>query len=219
MKITEVATKVISQWEHGGEYTCHGNGAYGLIGFQGSNVTSLLQRFIMAGGTLKHKPDWYAPELLKRIKNKTHDKRIIPELDLLAKTPLMQSVQKREAEAYMTHAIKHQQQFYGFKTPLAQLILCDMGVNNGIWNKYVIDALKSMSKGSERDIINSAMMIRIKAMKEHGVWDRWRGIRERYSWYLSLWKQDKKMLMKPFQPIISANGRKVNIGSEPITAV
>ena len=34
MKTQKAATKIISAWEHSGHYDCHGDGAYGLIGWQ-----------------------------------------------------------------------------------------------------------------------------------------------------------------------------------------
>ena len=219
MKIERVATLVISEWEHSGEYTCHGDGAYGLIGEQGQNLTSLLHLYVHNGGHLKKDISWYAPELIKRAKNKTRATRIIKELDTVAADPLMQKCQNAAAETYMQSAIQHQLEFYPFKTALAQLILCDMGVNNGIWNKYVKDALQSAPRQSERQLILSAMGIRIKAMKDHGIWDRYEGIRRRYGWYMGLWKKDKNMTLAPFQPRIEVNGRKVNIGKDPITVI
>ena len=38
MKIQKAATKIISAWEHSGHYDCHGDGAYGLIGWQGHDL-------------------------------------------------------------------------------------------------------------------------------------------------------------------------------------
>ena len=214
MRIQEVATNIISQWEHGGLYTCHGNGALGLIGFQGDNVTSLLNRYVKLGGTLKNKPAWYSNELLKRAQNKAHTAKIIPELDKLAQDPKMQQAQKAESYDYMTRAIKQQLKLFPFKTPLAQLILCDMGVNNGLWNRYVKDSLLAHPKVSEKNLILYAQTVRIHAMKEHGIWDKYTGIRKRYTWYLSLCKKNGKMDMKPFMPTLKANGRNVNIGNQ-----
>ena len=219
MKIAQVATNVVSIWEHGGQYTCHGNGAYGLIGFQFGNVTSLLQAFLKAGGAIQHKVGWYADELIRRAKTgKTHKDKIIPELDQLAHNQLMQKIQRIMAEDYMIKAIKEQKQYYDFKMPLSQLILCDMGVNNGIWNKYVQDvAVKHPD--DEFGVIWEAQRIRIKAMKEHGFWSKYAGIRNRYNYYLGLCKGNHHLTMKKYCPVLEVNGYNVNIGEYPIECV
>ena len=207
MKITKLATDIISKWEHGGEFTCHGNGAYGLIGFQGGVLCILLHDYVNAGGTLNKPVGWYAPELVKK------GKGINVELDKIANTPLMEKTQWEAGEQYMAHAILQAQNYFPFKTPLAQLIICDMGVNNGIWNNYVKDALRDAPKKSERNLILSAMSVRIKAMKDHGFW-RYAGIRRRYAWYQSLWKRDKALTMKVFGDTIKVNGYTVHLPDE-----
>lgn len=213
--ITKLATDIISKWEHGGAYTCHGNGAYGLIGFQGDALAAMLAVFFHDGGQLKHTPKWYADELVKK------GKGINAELDKLAKTPLMKQTQEWAAEKYMARSIHQAQKHFPFKTPLAQLIICDMGVNNGIWNNYVKDAIRDYPRKmphyhlkEERDLIMSAMSIRIKAMKDHGIWDRYAGIRKRYSWYQGLWKRDKALTMKVFGDTIKVNGYTVHLPKE-----
>ena len=208
MKITEVATNVISIWEHGGQYTCHGNGAYGLIGFQWGNVTQLLKDYQAAGGKLQQPVDWYADALVKQGQ--------IDELNQLAHTPLMQHIQHVAAHKYMERAIKLQQKYYNFQLPLSQLILCDMGVNNGIWNKYVQDVKEH---NSEFDVIWGAQQVRIGAMKSHGIWDKYAGIRRRYNYYLGLCKSNHHLTMKKFHPVLEVNGYNVNIGEYPIEVI
>ena len=207
MKITKLATDIISKWEKGGEYTCHGNGAYGLIGFQGGVLSNLLHDYVEAGGTLAQPVDWYAKQLVKK------GKGINVELDKIANTPLMEKTQWEAGEHYMEQAIHQALKLFPFKTPLAQLIICDMGVNNGIWNHYVKDALRDAPKQSERHLIMSAMSVRIKAMKDHGFW-RYAGIRRRYAWYQSLWTRDKPLTLKVFGDTIKVNGYTVHLPDE-----
>ena len=216
MKIETVATNVISIWEHGGLYTCHGNGAYGLIGFQWDNVTRLLEHYVHGHGKLDHDPSWYAGELLRRAKTgHTHDERIIPELDKVARDPLMQKTQRYEAYQYMRDSINIQKRHFDFKMPLSQLILCDMGVNNGQWNKYVEDV--DVSGKSEYDVIWAAQEVRIDAVKRAGEW-HYKGLQHRYLWYQHLCKSNHHLTMKKFMPVLEVNGVKVKIGTaiEPL---
>ena len=217
MKIQTIATNVISIWEHGGLYTCHGNGAYGLIGFQWDNVTALLKHYLRLGGTLKNPdPAWYANELIARAKSgHTHEQKIIPELDQLANTALMQRAQRECAEAYMRDSIKIQKRHFDFKMPLSQLILCDMGVNNGQWNKYVEDV--DVSGKSEFDVIWAAQEVRIDAVKRAGEW-HYKGLQHRYLWYQHLCKSNHHLTMKKFMPVLEVNGVRVTIGTaiEPL---
>ena len=98
MKIQDAATRIISQWERGGRYDCHGNGAYGLIGWQGGQLTGLLGAYLRAGGKLKWNPSSYA-DLLDVQESELNEK---------ANGSLMQQVQRGQARHYMTSAIKYQ---------------------------------------------------------------------------------------------------------------
>ena len=201
MQIQEAATRIISQWEHGGRYDCHGDGAYGLIGWQGVQLVHLLEHYNAEGsvGTASPPSD-YNPLTAKNE----------PELNDLATGELMQKVQREQARHYMTSAIRHQQQFYPFKTALAQLVLCDMGVNNGIWNKYVVDALKP-GGNDEWSIIMMAMNVREHVVKTAGQWDKYEGIRRRYTWYYEAVKQAPSMSMVDFLPSVMVNGNEVKL--------
>ena len=203
--IVKVATDVISIWEHGGLYTCHGNGAYGLIGFQFDNVTQLLRHYIQLGGSLQNAPAWYANEL------KQKGKGINAELDQLAHTALMQKAQRDCAEAYMKDAINIQKKYYDFKMPLSQLILCDMGVNNGKWNHYVEDV--DVSGKNEYQVIMAAQSVRIDAVKRAGEW-HYKGLQKRYKFYHELCKGNHHLTMKKYCPVLEVNGYNVHIGDE-----
>ena len=199
--ILKAATDIISIWEHGGLYTCHGNGAYGLIGFQGQNVTDLLKHYIELGGTLQHDTKWYASRLLS-LAQQTQTRRqhrIIHELDVLAAGPLMQKAQQDMAHRYMKDSIEIQKKYFDFQYPLSQLVLCDMGVNNGKWNHYIKDAVSAHSK-DEFKVISRAIQIRKQAMVKHGFWQKYAGIRNRYTWYERLVAGDKTLTMKKFCP-------------------
>ena len=206
MRIDAVATNIISIWEHGGRYTSHRNGAYGLIGFQWGNVDNLLRVYLKQPGaeSLQHTVDWYGKALMQ-------GNHIVPELDRLAGTEAMKKAQHIAAREYMRRAIAEQKKYYPFATALAQLIICDMGVNNGIWNKYVQDVPNRDAK-SELVVISDAMRVRIKAMKDHGIWQKYTGIRRRYNWYIGLVEANADLDMKPFCPVMEVNGMKVNIG-------
>ena len=204
MQIQEAATKIISAWEHGGRYDCHGNGAYGLIGWQGGQLNQLLVAYRDAGGKLLYQPDTYGEALLEP---NNHDNE---ELDELAGTELMQNVQNQQAMLYMTEAILHQQSFYAFKLPLSQLVLCDMGVNNGLWNNYVKHC-GFKSDDFERQIIIKAQKYRIQAVKDAGQWDKYKGIRRRYEWYLKATLHAPGMNMEDFLPSVMVNGIEVEL--------
>lgn len=205
MQIQEAAVKIVSAWEHGGHYTCHGNGAYGLIGWEGGRLVDLLKAFVKAGGYLSGSPTYMAHHILE------HD--TAKELDEAAVHERMQMVQRTEAYAYMTSAIKFQQKSYPFKLPLSQLVLCDMGVNNGLWNNYVKHC--GFKKDDfERQIIIKAQKYRIQAVKDAGQWDKYEGIRRRYEWYLKLLTQETTMNM-PWQTI-EVNGMLVKLDGEVI---
>lgn len=175
MKIQEAATKIISCWEHTGHYDCHGDGAYGLIGWEGGQLVSLLEHYEAEGGKLDFTPPQYNPLTAK----------LEPELNERAKDPLMQQVQREQASHYMTSAIRHQQQFYPFATPLGQLILCDIGVNSGIWNFYVAHA-GNFAGEDEASVINAVMTYRKAALKRYGIWQQYKGIQRRWEFYEGL---------------------------------
>ena len=207
MKIQTAATKIISMWEHGGRYDAHGNGAYGLIGWQGGNLINLLKAYQQGGGRLGFNPESYINW---------------PELNELADDPYMQQVQREQAEVYMTVAIRHQQKFYPFIMPLSQLVLCDMGVNNGIYHHYVEhcgQVLSGPNRAFERGIIIAAQKYRIKVMKDDGIWDKYEGIRRRYTWYLDMLKTHSDLNMAVMQPTVMVNGSKVDLGGDTIVPV
>lgn len=206
MKIQEAATRIISMWEHGGRYDSHGNGAYGLIGWQGDQLVHLLDAYAAAGGNLHESSEYYARTL--------EHQGTESELDAVAKTALMQRVQHEQAQEYMTRAIQHQCKFYKFRTSLAQLVLCDMGVNNGIWHHYVEHC--GISKGSEKDWILAAESYRIKVAKDYGYW-RLAGIRRRYQWYYD-WLTSGPMDMSSRLPDLMVNGSRVELAEriEPL---
>lgn len=209
MKIQEAATKIISMWEHGGRYDSHGNGAYGLIGWQGGQLVKLLDAYTAAGGRLGETSEYYARTL--------EHQGTESELDAVAKLPMMQRVQNEQAQAYMTAAIQHQRQFYKFRTALAQLVLCDMGVNNGIYHHYVehCDAYIGESQ-NERELIVSAECYRIQVAKDYGYW-RLGGIRRRYKWYYD-WLTSGPMDMSSRLPTLKVNGAAVTLSEriEPL---
>ncbi len=190
MKIQEAATKIICCWEHAGRYDGHGNGAYGLIGWEGGQLLSLLNAYIAAGGKLSFNPGSYIDW---------------PELNGLAQDPLMRSTQQIQAFKYMTKAIQIQQKHYPFKTPLAQLVLCDMGVNNGWYNNYVLHCGADLQSDNEAQVIKAAQEYRIQVMKDEDVW-KLEGIRRRYNWYLGLLDVDLAM------PSVMVNGIQVDLG-------
>lgn len=212
MKIQEAATRIISMWEHGGRYDSHGNGAYGLIGWQGEQLVHLLDAYAAAGGNLYESSEYYARTL--------EHQGTESELDAVAKTALMQRVQHEQAQDYMTRAIQHQCKFYKFRTALAQLVLCDMGVNNGIWHHYVehCDYFKETDSHDliERALIVSAEDYRIAVAKKYGYW-RLGGIRRRYRWYYD-WLTSGPMDMSSRLPDLMVNGSRVELAEriEPL---
>lgn len=206
MQIQEAAVKIVSAWEHGGHYTCHGNGAYGLIGWEGGQLVDLLNAYQLAGGDLArygaNNPRWLAENILV--------KECAESLDAVAGTELMQRVQQQQAYAYMTSAIVFQQKIYPFKLPLSQLVLCDMAVNNGLWNNYVKHC-GFKSDDFERQIIIKAQKYRIQAVKDAGQWDKYEGIRRRYNWYLQATMHAPGMNMEGFLPSVMVNGIEVKL--------
>lgn len=207
MLIQEAATKIISCWEHGGRYDCHGNGAYGLIGWQGEQLTILLDAYVEAGGRLMYLPKSYSHALLTVHQN--------GELNEVADDPLMRATQLKQAHHYMTKAIRIQQQHYPFKTALAQLVLCDMGVNNGLNNNYVIHCGADLQNDSEAYIIGKAQAYRIHVMKDEGVWQKYEGIRRRYEFYQGM--VSMAVPINSWRPVaINVNGIKADLGGEAI---
>ena len=198
MKIQEAATKIISCWEHGGRYDGHGNGAYGLIGWEGGQLLSLLNAYTVAGGKLSFNPGSYIDW---------------PELNKLADDPLMRTTQQIQAHKYMTKAIQLQQKHYPFKTPLAQLVLCDMGVNNGWYNNYVLHCGADLAKDAEAHVIAAAMTYRIEVMKQNDVW-KLEGIQRRYKFYQGMLSMAVPIGKwgNPAPGVISVNGVKVDLG-------
>ena len=209
MKIQEAATLIISQWEHGGRYDCHGNGAYGLIGWQGGQLEHLLQSYLEHGGSFA--PSNATPKsLADKLLQGDHQSAA---LNAIANEPLMRQVQQEQARHYMTSAIRHQEQFYPFRSALAQLVLCDMGVNNGVWNNYVKHG-GVKSSDDERTAIIKAQEYRIKVVKDAGQWDQYEGIRRRYDWYLEAVKQAPHLRMDRFLPSVKVNGAEVQLCSK-----
>jgi len=209
MKIQEAATKIISAWEHTGHYDCHGDGAYGLIGWQGGELRGLLHEFLAAGGTLKRHPGEYAVELLDDDGSHQDD-----ELNCLAKTPLMQRVQREQASRYMERAIEWQWRFYPFKTALGQLICCDIGVNSGIENFYVKNCGGTL-KNDEASMLVKVMEYRRSALKGYGIWQKYKGIRRRWQFYNNMLYPDS-LDLSDCQPTVQVNGVDVDLGNDPI---
>lgn len=211
MNIQTAAVKIISQWEHGGRYDCHGNGAYGLIGFQGGWLTTLLHRYVTAGGALMYPANTYSDELMKE---GNHDSE---ELDDIARQSLMQQVQREVALDYMTQAITWQLRYYPFKTALAQLICCDIGVNSGISNYYVAHSNAHLFD-DEASAIHKVMVYRHKALEDYGFWQKYEGIRRRWGFYMGLIHDGAHpdLTLKGIQPEVQVNGNAVNLGDEPI---
>lgn len=199
MLIQEAATKIISCWEHGGRYDGHGNGAYGLIGWQGGQLLNLLNAYVAAGGKLSFNPGSYINDA---------------EIDKLADDPLMRATQLKQAHKYMTKAIRIQQKHYPFRTALAQLVLCDMGVNNGWYNNYVLHCGADLQNDSEAYIIGKAQEYRIQVMKDEKVWQL-EGIRRRYEFYQGM--VSMAVPINSWRPVaINVNGIKVDLGGEAI---
>lgn len=171
MKIQLAATKIISMWEHGGRYDSHGNGAYGLIGWQGDELVGLLHEYQMAGGVLSRDPEEIAHDLLDAIG--THRDK---ELDFAAGTELMQRVQWMEAGVYMEHCVAWQNRYYHFATALGQLIICDIGVNSGI-NNFYVKYCGGGPQDAELYMLRKVMEYRRSALKKYQVWQKYEGIR------------------------------------------
>lgn len=212
MNIQQAATEIISQWEHGGRFDCHGNGAYGLIGWQGEQLTHLLSRYVQMGGKLMYLPQSYADGLMTVHQN--------GELNEVAADSLMQNTQRSEAEIYMDSAIRWQWRFYPFKTAMGQLICCDIGVNSGISNWYVKHSDAHLGD-DELIAIKQTMLYRRQALQNYGIWGKYPGIRRRWDWYYSVFENDPDLDLKPMQPTADVNGHPVNLGLhhiKPLTA-
>lgn len=202
MKIQTAATKIISAWEHTGHYDCHGNGAYGLIGWERGQLISLLEHYQAAGGQLSNT----APMVASKE----------DELNRLAVDPLMQQVQREQAYGYMTSAIRHQWEFYPFRTALGQLIICDIGVNSGIWNHYVEHCKADLSRDDEDKVVAAVLSYRKNALMEYGIWQKYEGIQRRHDFYERIWKEDRMLWGKYAAPgAMLVNGVKILL-DEPI---
>lgn len=208
MNILEAATNIISAWEHTGHYDCHGNGAYGLIGWQGNELITLLQAFENAGGKLAYSPSHYAKTL---IKDRPHT---IGELNDISSQQLMQRVQREQAGKYIERAIKWQWKFYPFATPLGQLVCADIGVNSGINNWYVKHC-KGHLLDSERVMLHLTMSYRMKALDDYGLWSRYPGLRRRWNFYNDM-IETEDLDLSSLRPSCTVNGVDVELGSNPI---
>ena len=205
MKIQEAATKIVSAWEHTGHYDCHGDGAYGLIGWERGQLVSLLEHYVAEGGTLAFTPAQYNPLTSK----------LEPELNERAEDPLMRSVQMIQAHGYMTSAIKYQWEFYPFKTALGQLIICDIGVNSGIWNNYVKHC--GAYPGDAEDVVlYKVMKYRRSALNGYGIWQQYEGIRRRWQFYQDLLdsRSDVPWGSWPHGQTLEVNGVYINLDEE-----
>lgn len=206
MKIQTAATKIISAWEHGGRYDSHGNGAYGLIGWQGDELHKLLAEFHKAGGAICNMTE-------------IDDAK----LDLLADDPLMRSVQLRMAHQYMTDAIVYQRKFYDFKTALGQLIICDIGVNSGIYNNFVVHSGADLAKDPESWVIAAVMKYRTKVLTDDGLLERYPGLKRRINFYQGMLAVAVPIGAwgRPAPGVMSINGISVDLGQcdiEPLKA-
>ena len=208
MNILQVATSIISGWEHGGKFDCHGNGAYGLIGWQGNELVTLLQAYESAGGKLSRRPRAYADELMDH-----HSNGQDAVLNALADDPTMITVQHEQAHAYIKRAIEWQWQFYPFATVTGQLICADIGVNSGINNWYVKHSNCHLGD-TEQLALQAVMDYRRKALMDYGLWHKYPGLRRRWDFYDGL--IDDKMNLSQYQPLIDVNGLTINIGDHPI---
>lgn len=208
MKIQDAAVRIVSAWEHTGHYDCHGDGAYGLIGWQWGELEKLLEAYVDAGGKLSQSPSWYANELVKQGQGQN------AELNAAAKDPVMQEVQLLLAEDYMERAIQYQWQYYPFATATGQLIVCDIGVNSGIRNHYVEHAHYHHSD-DEDDVLNAVLLYRRKALKDYGIWQKYEGIRRRWAFYdnLLVLLVDKNLSLNR---TIDANGVQLDFVGDPI---
>ena len=218
MKIQTAAVKIISAWEHTGHYDCHGDGAYGLIGWQGEELRGLLHKFIAAGGSLKKLPSWYADnlELSHDGQESEHLRKAEDDLNAVAANPLMQRVQREQAAAYMERAIDWQRHYYPFKTALGQLICCDIGVNSGIKNFYVKHSGMTL-KDSEHWVLVKTMNYRQSALKKYGIWRKYPGIRRRWQFYMDLVVDNSDGSLQSIQPSVMVNGVKVELGTDAIS--
>lgn len=222
MKIQTAATRIISCWEHTGHYDCHGDGAYGLIGWEGEELRGLLHKYIAAGGNLNNLPSWYADnlELSHDGQESEHLRKAEDDLNIVAENPLMQKVQREQAAAYMERAIKWQWHYYPFATALGQLICCDMGVNSGIKNFYVKHSGMTL-KDNEFVVLTKTLEYRRQIFKKYGIWRKYAGIRRRWAFYDDLLGSggDADMSLRSIQPSVMVNGVNVELGDEPISVL
>ena len=199
MNIQTFAVHIISSWEHGGHYDCHGNGAYGLIGWQEGQLKELLQAYLDYGGELRETPGWYADGLMQPGHGQNAD------LNAAAKTSEMQEIQWLKAADYVARAIKYQWQFYPFASVMGQLLVADIGVNSGIWNNYVKHAHYHRSD-HEEDVLRAVLAYRRKALKDYGIWQKYAGIRRRWDFYSGLLKANGLAGVGVHQDTIGVNG-------------
>lgn len=208
MNILKAATNIISAWEHTGHYDCHGNGAYGLIGWQGNELVTLLQAYESAGGKLAKRPSDYANELMDH-----HGAGQDAVLNGLAGDDLMQRVQQEQAGVYIERAIEWQWSFYPFATATGQLIVADIGVNSGIRNWYVKHSDCHLGD-SEPLALQAVLDYRRKALMDYGLWHKYAGLRRRWDFYDGL--IDNALDLHQYQPSFKVNGVDVELGSNPI---
>ena len=208
MKIQHAATRIVSAWEHTGHYDCHGDGAYGLIGWEGGQLVSLLEHYEAEGGKLAFTPQQYNPLTGK----------LEPELNERAKDRLMQSVQRIQAYHYMTSAIQHQWEFYPFRTALGQLIVCDIGVNSGIWNNYVKHCGADFEHEAELGVLHFVLDYRKQALERYGIWQQYEGIQRRWGFYHSMLLHDRGDL-GTILPTALVNGVRIELDEaiEPLS--
>lgn len=209
MNIQQFAVHIISCWEHTGHYDCHGDGAYGLIGWQEGQLENLLQAYLDYGGKLSKSPAWYAADLMKP------DHGQNPDLNAAASDQDMQTVQWQMAAEYVARAIKYQWQFYPFASVMGQLLVADIGVNSGIWNYYVKHAHYHRSD-HEEDVLRAVLSYRRKALKDYGIWQKYGGIRRRWEFYRGLLNGNGLAGIGPYQHEIEVNGVVLEFDGEPI---
>ena len=204
MTIQEAATKIISAWEHGGRYDSHGNGkTYGLIGWEGDELSGLLHAFLASGGKLGFDPK-------KQIS--------WTKLNQLADDPLMRCTQLQQAHLYMTRAILAQEKHFQFTTALGQLIICDIGVNSGLHNNYVAHCGADLAKDPESWVIAAVMKYRTKVLTDDGLLERYPGLKRRIDFYQGLLSMAVPIGAwgRPAPGIMSINGITVDLGQGDI---
>ena len=213
MKIQTAATKIISAWEHGGRFGCHGNGAYGLIGWQGNELITLLQAYEAVGHLLQQRPVALAHQLMDHNGDGQN-----AELNELAEHETMQRVQREQAGKYIERAIKWQWKFYPFATVTGQLICADIGVNSGINNFYVKHSDCHLGD-SEQLALQAVMDYRRKALMDYGLWHKYPGLRRRWDFYDGLLGDNAEANLRSIRPSVMVNGVKVELGDAPISTL